>query len=101
MTDMLTQGPWLVTGLRGTLAPKVAARVVELGGEVAGWDRDAVPVGDVDAGAAFLTTLRPAGIFHLGMGAEEWAGRLAGHAQDRGLPFVVHELGLGVRRRPG
>jgi dTDP-4-dehydrorhamnose reductase len=88
MTDMHRQGPWLITGLRGTLAPKVAARVVELGGEVAGWDRDAVPVDDVDAGAAFLATLRPAGIFHLGMGAEEWAGRLAGHAREHRLPFV-------------
>lgn len=88
MTDMRRQGPWLVTGLRGTLAPKVAARITELGGEVAAWDRDAVPVDDVDAGAAFLAALRPSGIFHLGMGSEEWAGRLAGHAREHGLPFV-------------
>ncbi|WP_158288618.1 sugar nucleotide-binding protein [Ornithinimicrobium flavum] len=81
-------GTWLVTGLRGTVAPKVAARVTELGGEVAAWDREAIPVGDVPAGAAFLASLRPAGIFHLGMGPEEWAGRLAAYAGEHGLPFV-------------
>ncbi len=88
MAAMSGQGPWLITGLRGTLAPKVAARITELGGEVVGWDRAAVPVDDVDAGAAFLAALRPAGVLHLGMGPEEWAGRLAGHASERGLPFV-------------
>jgi dTDP-4-dehydrorhamnose reductase len=81
-------GTWLVTGLRGTVAPKVAARVVELGGKVAAWDRDVVPVDDVPAGADFLASVRPAGIFHLGMGAEEWAGRLASYARHHGLPFV-------------
>lgn len=81
-------GTWLVTGLRGTVAPKVAARVAELGGEVAAWDRDAVPVDDACAGAAYLASVRPVGIFHLGMGAEEWAGRLASYARDHGVPFV-------------
>lgn len=81
-------GTWLVTGLRGTVAPKVAARVAELGGEVTAWDRDVVPVADASAGAAFLASVRPAGIVHLGMGAEEWAGRLASYARDHSLPFV-------------
>lgn len=81
-------GTWLVTGLRGTVAPKVAARVAELGGEIAAWDRDAVPVDDTSAGASYLASVRPAGIFHLGMGAEEWAGRLARYAGDHGVPFV-------------
>ncbi|GAA4882066.1 sugar nucleotide-binding protein [Serinicoccus chungangensis] len=82
-------GTWLITGLNGTVAPKVAARVVELGGEVVGWDRAAVPPDDVEAGEAFLAEVRPAGIFHLGMGAEAWAGRLAAHAREHALPFVV------------
>ena len=81
-------GTWLVTGLRGTVAPKVAARVVELGGEVVGWDRELVPVDDVTAGDAYLASVPPAGILHLAMGAEEWAGRLAAHARERGVPFV-------------
>ena len=88
MAQQLLTGTWLVTGLRGTVAPKVAARVAEVGGEVAAWDRDAVPVDDVGAGAAFLASVRPAGFFHLGMGAEEWAGRLASYARDRRVPFV-------------
>jgi dTDP-4-dehydrorhamnose reductase len=81
-------GTWLITGMRGTVAPKVAHRVAELGGEVAAWDRDAVPVDDVAAGAAFLESVRPAGVLHLAMGAEAWAGRLASYARDRGVPFV-------------
>ncbi|WP_130014340.1 sugar nucleotide-binding protein [Serinicoccus sediminis] len=82
-------GTFLLTGLRGTVAPKVAARLSELGGDVVGWDRSAVPPDDVAAGEAFLADVRPAGIFHLGMGAEAWAGRLAAYARDHELPFVV------------
>ena len=82
-------GAWLITGLRGTVAPKVAARVAELGGVVVGWDRDRVPPDDVAAGEAYLAEVDPVGIFHLGMGAEAWAGRLAEHARERDLPCVV------------
>lgn len=89
MSPRRLSGTWLITGLRGTVAPKVAARVTELGGEVAAWDRDAVPVDDVAAGAELLAALRPAGILHLGMGPEEWAGRLAAHAREHRLPFVA------------
>lgn len=88
MTRTQLSGTWLTTGLNGTVAPKVAARVTELGGEVAGWDRGAVPIDDPSAGVAYLDSVRPAGIFHVGMGAEEWAGRLAAYARDHGLPFV-------------
>lgn len=52
-----------------------------------------MPVHDVPAGAAYLASMRPAGIFHLAMGAEEWAGRLASHARDRGVPFVYISTG--------
>lgn len=82
-------GTWLVTGLRGTLAPKLAARLRQAGAEVVGWDRSAVPVDDEAAGAAFLAQLRPAGIAHLGMGAPQWAGWLAAHAREHALPFLV------------
>ncbi|WP_151526087.1 sugar nucleotide-binding protein [Serinicoccus kebangsaanensis] len=82
-------GTWLITGLNGTVAPKVAERLVQLGGDVVGWDRGAVPPDDVAAGEAYLAAVRPAGIFHLGMGAEAWAGRLAGYARDHAVPIVV------------
>ncbi len=88
MVEHRMAGTWLVTGLRGTVAPKVAARVAELGGEVAAWDRTAVPVDEASAGADYLASLRPAGIFHLGMGPEDWAGRLASYARAHGVPFV-------------
>lgn len=88
MAQQELHGTWLVTGLNGTVAPKVAARITQLGGEVVGWDRGVVPVDDVNAGEAYLASVRPVGIFHLAMGAEEWAGRLAAHAREHALPFV-------------
>lgn len=81
-------GRWLVTGLRGTVAPKVAAELVARGGEPVAWDRDAIPVDDVAAGTAFLSADRWAGVLHVGMGPEEWAGRLAGFAAARRIPFA-------------
>lgn len=101
MSQDRLHGTWLVTGLHGTVAPKVAARIAQLGGEVAGWDRDVIPVDDVAAGAAYLASTRPAGIFHLAMGAEEWAGRLAAHAQERALPFVYISSGSVFGNAPG
>ena len=84
---MGTRRPWLITGLNGTLAPKLAVVLRARGEEVVGWDRDAVPVDDAEAGAAFLASVRPAGIFHLGMGAEDCAARLARSADELEVPF--------------
>ncbi|HYE51887.1 MAG TPA: sugar nucleotide-binding protein [Azospirillaceae bacterium] len=79
----------LVTGLGGTLGPKVAAEAARRGHGVVGWDRRAVPPEDAAAVDRFLAGCGPVGaVVHLALGPEAWAGRLAGFAAARGLPFV-------------
>lgn len=78
----------LVTGLNGTLAPKLARLARDRGADVVGWDRAAVSPDDADAGRAYLQGLRPDAIAHLATGGEAWAGNLAAFAAERGLPFV-------------
>lgn len=78
----------LLTGLGGTLAPRVAQAASAAGWDVTGWDRAAVPPADAEAGAAWLAQAQPQAIAHLATGDEHWAGRLAAHAAAQGLPFV-------------
>jgi dTDP-4-dehydrorhamnose reductase len=80
----------LVTGLSGTLAPHVARALRSRGHEVLAWDRDALDPNAADAPAVHrhLESLGVSGICHLGMGAEQWAGAMAGFAAQRGMPFV-------------
>ncbi|HYC03811.1 MAG TPA: sugar nucleotide-binding protein [Azospirillaceae bacterium] len=78
----------LITGLNGTLAPKVAEAARRRGHEVAGWDRAAVSPDDADAGRRSLEGGRFGAVLHLAMGSEDWAGRLAGFAAGAGIPFV-------------
>jgi dTDP-4-dehydrorhamnose reductase len=78
----------LITGLSGTLAPKVATAATRRGWQVTGWDRHRVPPADAAACRAYLVAVRPDAIVHLGMGEESWAGLLAAHASEVGVPFV-------------
>ena len=79
---------WLITGLNGSLAPVLARSAALAGVHVLGWNRALVDPDDVAGGAGFLAAERPDAIAHLGMGSANWAGRLAAHAQTRGIPFV-------------
>jgi len=78
----------LITGLGGTLAPRLAEAAAAAGVEVLGWDRQRVPTDDADAARAWLDAQRPDAIAHLAMGSAEWSGLLAAHAAAGGLPFL-------------
>lgn len=78
----------LLTGLNGTLAPKLAALARARGWEVLGWDRAQVPPQDMRASADWLQRRQPDAIAHLAMGEPAWAALLAGAARARGLPMV-------------
>ncbi len=78
----------LITGLKGTVAPKVARVFRRHGAEVVGWDRDAVPAEDKEAAARFLEQTRPDAVCHLAMGSETWAGLLARYSAMNGIPFL-------------
>lgn len=78
----------LITGLNGTLAPRVAEAAAAAGWAVFGWDRAAVPPDDVDTAQAWLQAQRPDAIAHLALGSEAWADLLARHAAATAVPLV-------------
>jgi dTDP-4-dehydrorhamnose reductase len=78
----------LITGLSGTLAPRVAAAARWRGLDVVGWDRRAVDPDDAAAAAHWLDTAGPDAIVHLATGSTGWAGALARYASAHGLPMV-------------
>jgi dTDP-4-dehydrorhamnose reductase len=90
----------LVTGMHGTVAPRLAEHATAAGHEVLAWDRDAVPPDDPDACWAFLHSVRPDAIAHLAFGAESWAGLLAAASRERSLPFLYTSTAMVFAQRP-
>jgi len=78
----------LITGLGGTLAPRLAETAAAAGIEVLAWDRQRVATDDAAAARAWLETLRPDAIAHLAMGSAQWSGLLAAHAAIHKVPFL-------------
>lgn len=85
---MAPAAPILITGLNGSLAPRVALAAQQRGYAVTGWDRSAVPPDVPAVGDAFLAQLQPRAIVHLATGSEAWAGQLASYAAQQGIAFV-------------
>jgi dTDP-4-dehydrorhamnose reductase len=90
----------LITGLNGTLAPKVALAAERLGYEVVGWDRARVPPDDAAAAGSWLERCSPDAVMHLAMGSEHWAAQLAAFAAQRGLPFIFTSTAMVFHHQP-
>ncbi len=90
----------LVTGMAGTVAPRLAEHASRAGHDVVAWRREAVSPEDPDACRAFIDDVDPGGIVHLAFGAEEWSGLLAEAARDRGIPFVYTSTAMVFASRP-
>jgi len=67
----------LITGLNGTLAPRLAEAARAAGHDVVGWDRAAVNPDDEELSAAWLAAQSVDAVAHLGMGSARFAGFLA------------------------
>lgn len=67
----------LITGLNGTLAPRLAQAARAAGHQVIGWDRAAVDPDDEALSAAWLSAQAVDAVAHLGMGSARFAGWLA------------------------
>ncbi|WP_457423223.1 sugar nucleotide-binding protein [Roseateles sp. P5_E7] len=67
----------LITGLNGTLAPRLAEAARAAGHEVIGWDRNAVDIENEALSAAWLSAQSVDAIAHLGMASARFAGWLA------------------------
>jgi len=90
----------LITGLQGTLAPRLAEALCAAGHELLAWDRRALDPEDGDAGARWLEAQRLDAIAHLGMGSAAWAGRLADHAAQQRLPMVFTSTAMVFHHEP-
>jgi dTDP-4-dehydrorhamnose reductase len=90
----------LLTGMGGTVAPRLAAHAARAGHEVVGWDRAAVSPDDPEACWRFVEQVGPDGIAHLAFGAEAWAGLLAQSAAQRSVPFVYTSTAMVFAQRP-
>lgn len=88
----------LITGLNGTLAPRLAEAARAAGHTVIGWDRSAVNPDDGTASAAWLAAQAPEAIAHLGMGSADFAGWLAAQAGER--PFVFTSTAMVFDHEP-
>ena len=67
----------LITGLNGTLAPRLAEAARAAGHTVIGWDRAAVDPEDEGLSAAWLSAQSVDAVAHLGMAPARFAGWLA------------------------
>lgn len=90
----------LITGLRGTLAPKLAEAAQAAGHEVLAWDRQAVDPQLAAAAERCLADLAPDAIAHLAMGDAAWAALLARHAAQRGQPMVFTSTAMVFDHEP-
>lgn len=90
----------LITGLNGSLAPKVAAQARSGGWEVVGWDRRAVSPDDSHAVASWLAAERLDAIAHMAFGPESWAAQLASHAVGCGIPFLFTSTAMVFHHEP-
>ena len=78
----------LVTGLSGTLGPRLAQQARASGCRVSGWDRRIVPADDSAAARDELLRLRPDAIAHLAIASTAWTALLARHASERAIPLL-------------
>lgn len=86
----------LITGLNGTLAPRLAQAARAVGHEVIGWDRAALNPDDEDLCADWLERVRPDAVAHLGTGTARFAAFLAARCER----FVFTSTAMVFNQRP-
>jgi dTDP-4-dehydrorhamnose reductase len=86
----------LITGLNGTLAPRLAEAARAARHEVIAWDRAAVNPDDEALSAAWLSAQGVDAIAHLGMGSARFAGWLASRCPN----FVFTSTAMVFHHEP-
>lgn len=90
----------LLTGLNGTLAPKLAELASRLGMTVIGWDRARWPPEHAAACAAAWRESRPDAVAHLASGSVAWAAWLAAAAAREDKPLLFTSTAMVFHHQP-
>lgn len=90
----------IVTGLNGTLAPKMADVLLENGYEVVAWDRKRVPLENISKINDFLDEQQPELLCHLAMGDKNWAQKLAIETFNRNIKFLFTSTAMVFNHEP-
>lgn len=90
----------IVTGVNGTLAPVLVAKLKQQGINVTAWDRHQVPPGDIDAVRYFLDKQKPNMLYHLAMGDAAWAKTLAIETARRNIKLLFTSTAMVFNHVP-
>ncbi len=89
----------LITGLHGTLGPKIAKLAQEQGYDVISWPRNVVSPDDLYESNMFLARMDLCGIVHLAYGPESWAGTMSHFAMVNNIPIVFTSTAMVFSNR--
>lgn len=78
----------LMTGLTGTLAPKVAKQFSQRGWNVMEWNHHDVAPDNEQASETFWASQPIDAVCHMAMGSEEWAAWLAKRCAQQKIPYL-------------
>ncbi len=90
----------VITGLNGTLAPKLALQFVDHGKQVIPWDRRVVDPNDIAASREFLVASRADIVCHLAMGNPAWAKSLAQLSNELGCKLCFTSTAMVFNHYP-
>lgn len=78
----------LMTGLTGTLAPKVAHQFQLRGWNVLEWNHHQIPPDDLQQSEQFWQQHHIDAVCHMAMGSETWAAWLGENSKQRNIPYL-------------
>lgn len=92
----------LITGLDGTLAPRVAKLAKEQGYDIISWPMNIVDPSNIEESNLFLFRMNLDAIIHFANGPEKWAGVMSHFSAVNSIPFVyVSSVRVFSNRRKG
>ncbi|QIA63089.1 sugar nucleotide-binding protein [Vibrio astriarenae] len=78
----------LMTGLTGSLGPKVAKQFAMRGWRVVEWNHHEVSPTDIEQSQKFWDCQHVDAVCHMAMGSEEWAQWLAQRCAEKSIPYL-------------
>lgn len=78
----------LMTGLTGTLGPKVARQFNHRGWNVVEWDHHQIAPDNKEQSESFLNKHSFDAVCHMAMGSEEWTARLAEYCAQKNIAYL-------------